>query len=375
MIINIRVDHKIADVETMENTAQDLKKLFNQFRDEFNIQEYVEINTCNRKEYYIHTNLCSFDHPILNSKNKKLLIHYGDSAMLHLLKTTSGLESMIIGEDQILGQIKDAKNKSYEEGHCGKVLDTLFRKAVHVGQVVRNKTKINRGSVSIGSAAVDLAEEHLDNLKDKHVLVIGAGKMGTLVAKALSAKNLKAIIVANRTYYKAVRLAKELNGEAILLDDLKKELKNADLIISATGSPHTILSKERLIEVTSKEYLEKRETPLLIVDLANPRDIDENVNELNVKLFNLDDLRGIANKNKKQRENEVKQANKIIDKEFKLLKNSFKIMEVEDLLSDIRIKMERIRQKEVEKAIYKLKHKDITKQHLSKKENKKENKK
>ncbi len=130
---------------------------------------------------------------------------------------TSGLESMIVGEDQILGQVSDAKQKAFKERHCGKILDSIFTKAIHVGRVVRNKTNINKGSISIGSAAVDLAEKHLGNLENKSVLVIGAGKMGKLVAKALAEKNLNAIFVANRTYYVAVELANDLNGHAVLL--------------------------------------------------------------------------------------------------------------------------------------------------------------
>ncbi|MCL2156904.1 MAG: glutamyl-tRNA reductase [Methanobrevibacter sp.] len=350
MIINIRVDHTIADIETMEHISSELRDLFNEFKREFNIQEYIEIATCNRKEYFIHSDSCTYDHTILDSENKKLIIDWGDTAIIHLLKMASGLESMIVGEDQILGQIKNSKKLSEKEGHCGKVLDILFTKAIHVGQVVRRKTKINRGSVSIGSAAVDLAEERIGDLSNKHVLVIGAGKMGTLVAKALAEKNLKAILVANRTYYKAVRLANELNGKAILFDELNDCLSNADVIISATDSPHLILTKERIEGFVNKNSSKK----MMMIDIANPRDIDENVKELGVHLFNIDDLRGIANKNKKFRESEVIQAEEIINYEFDLLKNSFKLMEVEGLLADIRISMEDIRKKESQKANLKL---------------------
>jgi len=350
LIINIRVDHTIADIETMEHISSELRDLFNEFKREFNIQEYIEIATCNRKEYFIHSDSCTYDHTILDSENKKLIIDWGDTAIIHLLKMASGLESMIVGEDQILGQIKNSKKLSEKEGHCGKVLDILFTKAIHVGQVVRRKTKINRGSVSIGSAAVDLAEERIGDLSNKHVLVIGAGKMGTLVAKALAEKNLKAILVANRTYYKAVRLANELNGKAILFDELNDCLSNADVIISATDSPHLILTKERIEGFVNKNSSKK----MMMIDIANPRDIDENVKELGVHLFNIDDLRGIANKNKKFRESEVIQAEEIINYEFDLLKNSFKLMEVEGLLADIRISMEDIRKKESQKANLKL---------------------
>jgi len=295
LIINIRVDYTIADIETMEKVSKDLKELFYQLKSKFDIREYIEINTCNRYEYFIYTDLCDANEPLLNHTNQNIIIEHGDSAVLHLFRMTSGLESMIIGEDQILGQVKDSKNLSKKEDHCGKTLDTLFTKAIHVGQSVRNKTKINQGSVSIGSAAVDLAEEHLGDLKEKCVLVLGAGKMGTLVAKALSEKNLKAIFVANRTYYKAVRLAQDLGGEAILIDNLEDKLTHADLIITATGSPHPILSKERVNNIF-KGNINKN---LIIIDIANPRDVEDDVKELGVKLFNIDDLRGIADKNKK----------------------------------------------------------------------------
>ncbi len=186
----------------------------------------------------------------------------------------------------------------------------IFTKAIHVGQVVRNKTNINKGSVSIGSAAVDLAEKHLGDLTGKSVLVVGAGKMGKLVAKALAEKNLNAIFVANRTFYVAVELAEDLDGTAILFSQLDDYLKGADLVISATSAPH--------------------------------------------KLFNIDDLREIADYNTKLRVKEFDEAEIIINEEYHLLKESFKIMEVDDLLSSLRISMEEIRQRETKKASSKL---------------------
>lgn len=350
MIINLRVDHKVASIETMEKTAKDLEVIFHNLKEELDVQEYIEISTCNRVEYYINTDIVSYENDCLKTDNENIIIHYDDIAIIHLFRMASGLESMIIGEDQILGQIKSAKKRSIDENHCGKVLDALFTKAIHVGQVVRQKTNINRGSVSIGSAAVDLAEENIGNLEGKHVLVIGAGKMGKLVAKALAEKNLKAIFVANRTYYRAVRLAEELNGKAILLDELSQCLPTADVIISATGAPHTILNKERI-----ENFIDpSKSSSIIMIDIANPRDIDEDVENIGVKLFNIDDLRGIAYKNKELRENEVKEAEKIIGSEFTLLKNSFKLMEVEDILADIRLSMENIRTKEALKATSKL---------------------
>ena len=348
LIINIRVDHTLADIETMEKVSKDLKELFSNLRENMDIKEYIEINTCNRYEYFLYTD--DYDSEDLDCDNEYVIIQYNDDAILHLFRMSSGLESMIIGEDQILGQIKDSKKKSEKEGHCGKTLNPIFTKAIHVGQVVRNKTKINQGSISIGSAAVDLAEEHLGDLQDKHVLVIGAGKMGTLVAKALAEKNLKAIFVANRTYYKAVKLAEELDGEAILFDNLEEKLLNADLVISSTGSPHPIVNKERLLKVFGEKVPEK----IIFIDIANPRDIEDDVKELGIELFNIDDLRGIAEKNKKLRENEVIEAEKIIESEFDLLKESFNLIEINSLLGSLRESMEEIRQRESQKGIVKL---------------------
>ena len=336
----------------MEKVSKDLKKLFSTLKERIDIKEYIEINTCNRYEYFLYTD--DYADEDLDCDNKYVIIQYNDDAVIHLFRMSSGLESMIIGEDQILGQIKDSKKKSEKEGHCGKTLDTVFTKAIHVGQVVRNKTKINQGSISIGSAAVDLAEEHLGDLQDKHVLVIGAGKMGTLVAKALAEKNLKAIFVANRTYYKAVQLAEELEGEAILFDNLEEKLLNADLVISSTGSPHPIINKERLMKVFDDEMPKK----MIFIDIANPRDIEDDVKELGIDLFNIDDLRGIAEKNKKLRENEVIEAEKIIENEFDLLKESFNLIEINSVLGSLRESMEEIRQRESQKGIVKLNNVD-----------------
>ena len=313
MILNLRVDHKIADIQSMEVISKDIDELFWKLQEKYSIGEYIEISTCNRKEYYINNDYISEDEELLSHDNQSIIIEYGQSAVMHLLRMTSGLESMIVGEDQILGQVKDAKNKAMKNHHCGKILDAVFTKAIHVGQVVRNKTNINKGSVSIGSAAIDLAEKHMGSLDDKSVLVIGAGKMGRLVAKALAEKDLHAIFVANRTYYVAVELAQDLGGEAILFNDLEKYLATADLVISATSAPHAIITKERLLGI------DRAYDDLMIVDIANPRDISDDVVELGVKSFNIDDLREIAEINTNLRIKEFGEAENIIDEEFILL--------------------------------------------------------
>ncbi|MDO5814257.1 MAG: glutamyl-tRNA reductase [Methanobrevibacter sp.] len=348
MILNLRVDHKIADIQSMENISKDMDELFWKLQEKYSINEYVEISTCNRKEYYINNDFIPDDEEFLSHENQSIIIEHGQSAVMHLLRMTSGLESMIVGEDQILGQVKDAKHKAVKNHHCGKSLDAIFTKAIHVGQVVRNKTNINKGAVSIGSAAIDLAEKHMGSLDDKSVLVIGAGKMGKLVAKALAEKDLNAIFVANRTYYVAVELAKDLGGEAILFNDLEEYLATADLVISATSAPHAIITKQRLLDI------DMNYENVMMVDIANPRDISDDVRELGVKSFNIDDLREIADENTRLRIKEFGEAENIINDEFILLKESFKIMEVDEILGNLRASMEEIRQRETQKASSKL---------------------
>ena len=342
VILNIRVDHKTADISKMEKSSQKLESVFNYINDKYPVQEYLKINTCNRAEIYLVLGECSIE----NLQFDDFVIETNDNAMEHLLRLSSGLESMIIGEDQILGQIKDAKKRGVKEGCCKEVLNTIFLKAIHVGQVVRKKTKINEGSLSIGSAAVELAESVHGDLKCKKVLIIGAGKMGTLVAKALAEKNLKAIVVANRTHDRAVELAKELGGSAIHFDKLDEAMADADVVISATGAPHPILTYEKVKDVVPSHIISK----MVMVDIANPRDIEEDVSKLGVKLFNIDDLRDIGQKNREMRETEASDAEDIVKNELKLLKCSLKHLEVEPIISNIRVTAENIRLNETQKA-------------------------
>lgn len=341
----------------MESSVSCLDDLFCYLDSNYSVNEFISIKTCNRAEYYVITDDLLFENSLLSNitddlksgpiMKEGLVIESDENALEHLLRLSSGLESMIIGEDQILGQIRDALRKGQKEGSAGLYLDTIFTKAIHVGQAVRKKTNINRGSVSIGSAAVELAEEVHGDLKCKKVLVVGAGKMGTLVAKALVEKHLKAIVVANRTYDRAVELAKELGGYAIHFDLLMDSMVDADVIISATGAPHAILTYEK---VRDSIPTERRES-VVMVDIANPRDIEDKVAELGVKVFNIDNLRGIADENRKMREKEAEEAEKIVQEELILLQKSLKHIEVEPLISQIRREMELIRVTETHKAL------------------------
>lgn len=342
MILNIRIDHKTAEISQMEQLNQHMEGIFQEINQNHSVNEYLQIKTCNRQEMYLVIDKCD-----LNYHWGDLVVKKDDEALEHVLRLASGLESMIVGEDQILGQLRDAQKQAIKAGSCGPILNNVFTKAIHVGQLVRKKTHINEGAVSIGSAAVRLAEHVHGDLKCKKVLVIGAGQMGTLVAKALVVKRLKAIVVANRTHDRALCLAKELGGSAIYFDRLAEALYDADVVISATGAPHPIITYEKLKEAVPVETLGK----MVMVDIANPRDIDERVAELGVRLYNIDDLRGIARENLQMRENEAKAAEAIIGEELVLLRRSLKHLEVEPLISSIRNQAEKMRIKETKKAL------------------------
>ena len=343
MILNIRVDHKTANISTMERSARKLDDIFEEIMEKHSVREHIQIKTCNRTEFYF---VLDDELDVTTADCTDFTVETDDDALKHLLRLASGLESMIIGEDQILGQIGMAQKKGIKEGSCGKILKTVFTKAVHVGRVVRQKTMINEGSISIGSAAVELAETVYGDLNFKKVLVIGAGKMGTLVAKALVEKNLEAIVVANRTHDRAVELARELGGSAIRFDKLDEALQDADVVISATGAPHPILSFEKVKNAVPPENLKR----MVMVDIANPRDIDPKIADLGVKLFNIDDLREIASKSRTMRRAAACDAEKIVNSEFELLKRSLKDLEIEPLISNIMADAENIRIKDTQKA-------------------------
>jgi glutamyl-tRNA reductase len=256
---------------------------------------------------------------------------------------------MIMGEDQILGQIKDARKKAIKEETIGPKLEKVFTKAIHVGQSIRKNTHINEGGVSVGSGAVELIEEKYGTLKGKNVLIVGAGEMGTVVAKALLDKETNAIVVANRTFDKAQQLAQDLDGIAIKFKKMDESLHKIDILISATGAPHPLINKERL-SFLPPEHLEK----MIMLDLANPRDIEEDVKELKVQLYNLDDLRYIRDKNVEKRVKEAEKAEVIIAEETVLLKDALKQMEITPILSSLNVEAEKIRKSELEKTLHML---------------------
>ncbi|NYT01266.1 MAG: glutamyl-tRNA reductase, partial [Methanosarcinales archaeon] len=276
--------------------------------------------------------------------------HNQEESLTHLLRLASGLESMIIGEDQILGQMKDLYLMAKKAGRTGWMLDTAFKKAISVGKRVRKETRINERSVSVGSAAVDLAEEILGGLENKCVLVIGAGETGELISRALISKGIGSLMVTNRTFGTALSVAACLGGVAVPYEEMKDRIHRADLVISATSAPHYILLKSDL-----EKIMEGRENKLLLIDIANPRDVEESAGEVpGVDLLNIDSLRDISDENMRLRMAEVDRVAAIIEEELRLLDAKYKRRQAEELLARLYSQAREIKEQEVKRAMSKL---------------------
>ena len=354
-ISSMLITHTKASIEEMESAWHGgIDQLLVRLKSHELVEECAVLKTCNRVEVYVVSPKGSkvlFDfarHMKVSSRIVDFLDH--EESLRHLLRLASGLESMIVGEDQILGQVKELYAMAKKANTTGKILDTAFAKAIQVGKRIRNETGINKGSVSIGSAAVELAEETLGGLGGKTVMVIGAGEMGTLVAKALSNKNIKVIYVANRTFERAENLACELNGRAVKYEAIEKFIPKSDVVISATSAPHFVLTHELMERV-----MQERKKEIMLIDIGNPRNIESNVEELpDIRLYNIDNLKSISDTNLARRKEEAGKAELLIEEELELLKKQYKRQQADMIISALYSRVEQIRGKECEEAANKL---------------------
>jgi glutamyl-tRNA reductase len=283
--------------------------------------EAVILSTCNRVEIYAVTQL---EPPRAFAALREFLVTCHDyrdpltdelytlsepQSIHHLFKVACGLDSMVLGETEILGQLKKAYDLALQGGHTGGRLNKAFQRAFNVAKHIRTETSIQRGSVSVGSVAVELAEKIFSRLAEREVLVIGAGDTSEKTARALVSRGARNLVVTNRSHDKAVALANELGGRAVPFDDWAGEFVRVDIVVSSTSAPHYILDRARLEPLMKL----RRNCPLLLIDLAVPRDIEPEVNFLeNVYLYNIDDLQTIADDYLKQRQEEVARCEQII---------------------------------------------------------------
>ncbi len=357
-IASLVISHKKASIDEIQKAWHgDYRSLIERVLKYPGVRECVILMTCNRVEVYVvgsnaERTLLEFAKE-MGVPERIIEIHKDEKCMEHILRVASGLESMMVGEDQILGQVKDFYNLGKQCGGIGEVLDLIFSKAIQVGRRVRRETRINKGAISIGSAAVELAERVLKTLKRRKALVVGAGKMAELVARSLAHKNLERIYIANRTFQRGKKLAEKVGGVAIPFEKLERYMVEVDLVFTATASQKPIITREMVEKV-----MEIRRENLVIIDIALPRNVEKDVGNLEgVSLFTIDDLREISEENLKKRLKEAEKAEKIVEEELENLKNKLKEMRSRNALKLMYAHCEDVKREEIIEFYNKLKAK------------------
>jgi glutamyl-tRNA reductase len=315
------------------------------------------LQTCNRIEIMVHGEPSTLVALLDEHGRKDYSVLSGSDALRHLLLLAAGMDSMIVGEDQIIGQLKESLQTAREAETLSPVLELCVNKAIHVGVEVRRQTQINRGAVSIGSAAVLLAEEQLGSLEGKHILVVGSGEMGMLVAQALAAKHLTAIYVANRTYGRAQALAKKIGGKAVRLGELPRYMVLSDVVISCTSAPHPVIHCQELRGIMKSRCwpLDGQPRPLVLIDIAQPRDVEEGAGRIpGIHLFTIDSLRSINEKTLTSRKREADKARAYVEDELRHFIRLLNGKAADDTLAILHTWAESIRLRERDRAIGRL---------------------
>lgn len=357
----IGISHKAAPIEIREKFSFNSENISTELTDINKINglsECVVLSTCNRTEIYalitrpVEEIREKINQYILNtSGTERDFLKYfyyldGSQVIEHLFNVTSGLDSMILGEPEIFGQVKKAYTLACEYKCTGPAINRLFHHAFQVGKQIRNVTSIGEGAVSVSSAAVVLARKIFGSLKDRTVLLVGAGKIGKLCAKQLIDSGIERLYIANRTYDHAVALAEELSGKVIPFEKMEEMYEKVDIIITSVTSSEPLITKNRLIE-----HIERRNgRPLSIIDLGVPRNIEPETAQIeNIHLFNIDDLEDVTLDNRDRRKNEAEKARKIIKKEVDEYCSWLKEREVIPVIQNLHEKCENIRLEELEK--------------------------
>ncbi len=362
-VINARITYRNAPIHLLERFAfVDSNAAHRKLIEIAELGECIIIQTCNRVEIFAASK---------NPDPRRLLegwavaaglsynevadnveICTGKDVILHLLKLSSGLDSLVIGEDQVLGQVKRSFEFSRSNGHTGPLLSVIFDRAIKIGGKVRTFTGLNKGSVSIGSMAVKLAEEHFDKLSNKRVLLIGSGEGASLVAKSLKQRQTS-FMITSRTFERAKSFAERVGGNPVPFDSAVQMFQEVDLIFMSTTAPYYLITYDRI-----EKAMANRDKWLLVFDLSNPRTVEEKISTIKkVKLFNIDQISEKVERNIRSRKNEIDSAERIIDAEMKMVDTILKRKEVEPIVVSIFKDVDGIRERELKKAISMLGHK------------------
>lgn len=362
-IVNIGMNHETAPVELRECLAKEPENTSSalaSMRELPSIKEGMFISTCNRVEA-----LCTTENPndarqsivALMSRIGGISEHNFSSnlytfedmeAVKHIFRVASSLDSMAVGEPQILGQIKDAYSQATREKTSGVILNRFMHRAFHVAKRVRTETGISDAAISISYAAVELAKKIFHDLDGKKVLLIGAGEMAELAARHLLSNGVKSMTVANRTFDRAVRVAESFHGNAVSFEEIGSQLLEVDIVITSTASPDYVITHDQV-----KGSLRKRRNrPLFFIDIAVPRDVEPRVNDLgNIYLYDIDDLKGVIEVNVARRQQEAVKAERIVLEEVIKFERWLKTLEVVPTIISIKEKAEAIRQIELKRSL------------------------
>jgi len=362
-IVVVGLSHKTATVEIREKLAfspTQMEKPLQVLVGLEGITEGVIVSTCNRVEVYVTTKdiaggiarvkrfLADYHNFPIETLEQHIYSLHGEDAIRHVFRVASSLDSMVVGEPQILGQIKTSYGYAAEYRSSGIILNRFLHKAFSVAKRVRTETKIASSAVSVAFAAVELARKIFSDLSDKTVMLIGAGEMCELAAKHFLNSGVRGLMVTNRTFERAERLADEFGGKAVRFDDLFEQLHKADIILSSTGAPHTIIGAADLEEVMRR----RRQKSMFFIDIAIPRDIDPAVNDVeNVYLFTVDDLQEVVASNLQQRSEEAKKAEEIVNEEIGQFFKWLSSLDVTPTIVALRSKFDEIRRLELEKTL------------------------
>ena len=362
-ILLIGINHKTAPVEVRECIAfseEESRSALHALLRKPYIKEALIFSTCNRVEVLLVTDnvssaieetkafISEFNKISLALFEDTLYIHEGSEAVRHLFRVASSLDSMVVGEPQILGQVKAAYRCATEEKTAGVVLNRLLHRTFFVAKRVRTETGIGDHAVSISYAAVELARKIFGGLEGKTVLLIGAGEMAELAVEHLIRNKSSKIWVANRTFETGVELARQFNGEAIRFEEIPESLKTVDIIISSTGAPDFVIHRDQIKSVIRQ----RKNRPLFFIDIAVPRDIDPEINRLaNAYVYDIDDLKGVIDENIEDRQKEAIKGERIVDEAVIRFREWYQSLDVVPTIIALRNKLESIAQAELKKTL------------------------
>jgi glutamyl-tRNA reductase len=365
VIVVVGLSHRTSPLPVRESMAfvkDRLPDALRQMREQADLAEAMILSTCNRVELYgrgaegeeasgrLEESLCAFHGRPREEMGPYLYRLSGAEAVRHAFRVAASLESMVIGEPQILGQVKDAYQAAEEAGTLGSALNALRNRSLAAAKRARTETGIGHNAVSVSYVAVELARKIFGELKDKNVLLVGAGKMTHLAARHLVRSGARATVLGGRTFEKAEELAASLGGRAAPFESLRGELAAADIVISGTGAPGIVIHREDVAHAR-KARAGRYRRPLFLIDIAVPRDIDPAVAKMGgVFLYDLDDLRSVSEANLRERQKEAVTAEALVDREVREFLEWQKSLDVVPMLVELRRRGEEIRQAELERA-------------------------